>query len=103
MNADLLAMLSGAGGLGGGAGTGGGRGDRGGRGSEGTELIRFKAGKLRAELQQVRSFLRVVVLVVFVRASAFAALKLAGRPLACMSCPVLLPQFLLLHDRASAS
>ena len=95
MNADLLAMLSGAGGLGGGAGTGGGRGDRGGRGSEGTELIRFKAGKLRAELQQVRSFLRVVV--VFVRASAFAALKLAGRPLACMSCPV------LLHDRASAS
>jgi hypothetical protein len=101
MNADLLAMLSGAGGLGGGAGTGGGRGDRGGRGSEGTELIRFKAGKLRAELQQVRSFLRVVV--VFVRASAFAALKLAGRRLACMSCPVLLPQFLLLHDRASAS
>ena len=52
MNADLLAMLSG-GGLGGlpGAGAGGSPAE-----NEGTELLRFKAGRMKAELQQVRSF-----------------------------------------------
>ena len=52
MNADLLAMLSG-GGLGGAGG--GGAGGRNNPAEEvGTELLRFKAGRMKAELQQVR-------------------------------------------------
>ena len=52
MNADLLAMLSG-GGLGG-AGGAGGAGGRNPAEESGTELLRFKAGRMKAELQQVR-------------------------------------------------
>lgn len=52
MNADLLAMLSG-GGLGGMPGGAGGRNPA---EESGTELLRFKAGRMKAELQQVRSF-----------------------------------------------
>ena len=51
MNADLLAMLSG-GGLGGAGG--GGAGARNPAEEVGTELLRFKAGRMKAELQQVR-------------------------------------------------
>ena len=50
MNADLLAMLSG-GGLGGMPGGAGGRNPA---EESGTELLRFKAGRMKAELQQVR-------------------------------------------------
>ena len=52
MNADLLAMLSG-GGLGGMPGGAGGANPA---EESGTELLRFKAGRMKAELQQVRSF-----------------------------------------------
>ena len=52
MNADLLAMLSG-GGLGG-AGAGGAGGRNNPAEEVGTELLRFKAGRMKAELQQVR-------------------------------------------------
>ena len=55
MNADLLAMLSG-GGLGGLGGMPGGAGGRNPAEESGTELLRFKAGRMKAELQQVRSF-----------------------------------------------
>ena len=51
MNADLLAMLSG-GGLGGMPGGAGGRNPA---EESGTELLRFKAGRMKAELQQVRT------------------------------------------------
>ena len=54
MNADLLAMLSG-GGLGGAGG--GGAGGRNPAEESGTELLRFKAGRMKAELQQVRCVL----------------------------------------------
>ena len=54
MNADLLAMLSGGGGLGG-AGAGGAGGGRNPAEESGTELLRFKAGRMKAELQQVRA------------------------------------------------
>ena len=50
MNADLLAMLSG-GGLPGAGGAGG----RNPAEESGTELLRFKAGRMKAELQQVRT------------------------------------------------
>ena len=50
MNADLLAMLSG-GGLPGAGGAGG----RNPAEESGTELLRFKAGRMKAELQQVCS------------------------------------------------
>ena len=56
MNADLLAMLSG-GGLGGMPGAGGANPAE----ESGTELLRFKAGRMKAELQQVRSFERDLV------------------------------------------
>ena len=52
MNADLLAMLSG-GGLGGMPGGAGGANPA---EESGTELLRFKAGRMKAELQQVRFF-----------------------------------------------
>mmetsp|Transcript_14964 Transcript_14964/g.32223 ORF Transcript_14964/g.32223 Transcript_14964/m.32223 type:complete len:489 (-) Transcript_14964:390-1856(-) len=58
MNADLLAMLSG-GGLGGAAGGGGGMGGDSSspNGGSGIELLKFKAGRMKAELQQNGKFL----------------------------------------------
>ena len=55
MNADLLAMLSG-GGLGGAGGPGAGSGSSNPADEAGTELLRFKAGRMKAERQQVRLF-----------------------------------------------
>ena len=59
MNADLLAMLSG-GGLGGMPGAGGANPAE----ESGTELLRFKAGRMKAELQQVRFLLPWFLLLV---------------------------------------
>ena len=59
MNADLLAMLSG-GGLGGLPGAGANPAE-----NEGTELLRFKAGRMKAELQQVRCFFFFLLLFLF--------------------------------------